>query len=202
MFVSSSTGSVQESLYNHFKEAIPIKPSAKFLQKIAVSIAFYFIYYYAPQSWIWGWVRQLRSPSPPPFPHCDELRLFYITSILLKFVCVPLSVMSFLSGALPSLEEFWILLGTQHTRLSSATFITFFATQMPATQINPTFLDVMFIQGNHLSIFLLSLTLLIWGMVLHWRQCLMEHTVIICNFVWIPNCLVNPELQELYMIFQ
>ena len=168
MFVSSSTGSAQESLYNHFKEAIPIKPSAKFLQKIAVSIAFYFIYYYAPQSWIWGWVRQLRSPSPPlPFPHCDELRLFYITSILLKFVCVPLSVMSFLSGALPSLEEFWILLGTQHTRLSSATFITFFATQMPATQINPAFLDVMFIQGNHLSIFLLSLTLLIWGMVLH-----------------------------------
>ena len=77
MFVSSSTGSAQESLYNHFKEAIPIKPSAKFLQKIAVSIAFYFIYYYAPQSWIWGWVRQLRGPSPPPpFPHCDELRLF------------------------------------------------------------------------------------------------------------------------------
>ena len=44
MFVSSSTGSVQESLYNHFKEAIPIKPSAEFLQKIVVSIAFYFQY--------------------------------------------------------------------------------------------------------------------------------------------------------------
>ena len=42
MFVSSSTGSVQESLYNHFKEAIPIKPLAEFLQKIVVSIAFYF----------------------------------------------------------------------------------------------------------------------------------------------------------------
>ena len=28
------------------------------------------------------------------------------------------------------------------------------------------------------------------------------NTVIICNFVWIPNCLVNPELQDLYMIFQ
>ena len=42
MFVSSSTGSVQEGLYNHFKETIPIKPSAEFLQKIAVSIAFYF----------------------------------------------------------------------------------------------------------------------------------------------------------------
>ena len=42
MFVSSSTGSVQESLYNHFKEAIPIIPSAEFLQKIAVSVAFYF----------------------------------------------------------------------------------------------------------------------------------------------------------------
>ena len=139
---------------------------------------------------------------PPPLPHCDELRLFYITSILLKFVCVPLSLTSFLSGALPSLEEFWILLGTQHTRLSSATFITFFTTQMPATQINPAFLDVMFIRGNHLSIFLLSRTLLIWGMVLHWRWCLMKHTVIICNFVWIPNCLVNPELQDLYMIFQ
>ena len=167
MFVSSSTGSVQESLYNHFKEAIPIKPSAKFLQKIAVSIAFYFIYYYAPQSWIWGWVRQLRGPSPPPSLTVMNYGFFYITSILLKFVCIPLSVMSFLSGALPSLEEFWILLGTQHTRLSSATFIIFFATQMPATQINPAFLDVMFIQGNHLSIFLLSLTLLIWGMVLH-----------------------------------
>ena len=164
MFVSSSTGSVQESLYKHFKEAIPIKPSAKFLQKIAVSIAFYFIYYYAPQSWIWGWVRQLRA-LPPPLPHGDDLRLFYITSILL--VCVPLSVTSFLSGALPSLEEFWILLGTQHTRSSSANFITFFATQMPATQINPAFLDVMFIRGNHLSIFLLSRTLFIWGMVLH-----------------------------------
>ena len=164
MFVSSSTGSVQESLYNHFKEAIPIKPPAKFLQKIAVSITFYFIYYYAPQSRIWGWVRQLRGPSPP-LPHCDELRPFYITSILL--VCVPLSVTSFLSGALPSLKEFWILLGTQHTRLSSANFITFFTTQMPATQINPAFLDVMFIRGNHLSIFLLSRTLLIWGMVLH-----------------------------------
>ena len=104
-------------------------------------------------------------PFPPPLPHCDELRPFYITSILL--VCVPLSVTSFLSGALPSLKEFWILLGTQHTRLSSANFITFFTTQMPATQINPAFLDVMFIRGNHLSIFLLSRTLLIWGMVLH-----------------------------------
>ena len=123
MFVSSSTGSVQESLYNHFKEATPIKPPAKFSQKIAVSIAFYFIYYYAPQSWIWGWVRQLRGPS---LPHCDDLGLFYITRILLKFVCAPLSVTSFLSGALPSLEEFWILLGTQHTRSSSANFITFF----------------------------------------------------------------------------
>ena len=160
MFVSSSTGSVQESLYNHFKEAIPIKPPAKFLQKIAVSIAFYFIYYYAPQSWIWGWVRQLRGPS---LPHCDDLRLFYITRILLKFVCAPLSVTSFLSGALPSLEEFWILLGNLHTRLSSANFITFFTTQMPATQINPAFLDVMFIRGNHLSIFLLSLACLFGG---------------------------------------
>ena len=143
-------------------------------------------------------------PFPPPPPSLTVMTygFFFITSILLKFVCVPLSVTSFLSGALPSLEEFWILLGTQHTRLSSANFITFFATQMPATQINPAFLDVMFIRGNHLSIFLLSRTLLIWGMVLHWRWCLMEHTVIICNFVWIPNCLVNPELQDLYMIFQ
>ena len=39
---SFSPGSVLESLYNHFKEAIPIKPLAEFLQKIAVSIAFYF----------------------------------------------------------------------------------------------------------------------------------------------------------------
>ena len=61
---------------------------------------------------------------PPPSLTVMNYGFFYITSILLKFVCVPLSVMSFLSGALPSLEEFWILLGTQHTRLSSATFIT------------------------------------------------------------------------------
>ena len=82
MFVSSSTGSVQESLYNHFKEAIPIKPPAKFLQKIAVSIAFYFIYYYAPQSWIWGWVRQLRGPFPPPPPSLTVMNYGFFISLV------------------------------------------------------------------------------------------------------------------------
>ena len=89
MFVSSSTGSVQESLYNHFKEAIPIKPSAEFLQKIAVSITF---------------------------------------TLLIRTTQVDLG-----KGA----------------------------------PINPAFLDVMFIRTNQQSIFLLSLTLLIWGKVLH-----------------------------------
>ena len=32
-----STASVQESLENHFKQSIPIKPSSEFLTKIAVS---------------------------------------------------------------------------------------------------------------------------------------------------------------------
>ena len=79
MFVSSSTGSVQESLYNHFKEAIPIKPSAQFLQKIAVSIDFYFQYTELDL----GMGATTPTPSPPsPLSHSVDLRLFYITSIL------------------------------------------------------------------------------------------------------------------------
>ena len=84
MFVSSSTGSVQESLYNHFKEAIPIKPSAEFLQKIAVSIAFTLLIRTTEVDLGKGAPTRppsLPSPSPPP-PHCDDQRLFYVTSIL------------------------------------------------------------------------------------------------------------------------
>ena len=99
----------------------------------------------------------------------------------MKFVCAPLSVTSFLSGAPPSLEEFWILIGTQHTQLSSPTFITFFATQMPCNPNKPRFSRCDVYSGKPLiDIFTLPY-LLIWGMVLHRRQCLMEHTVIIFN---------------------
>ena len=66
MFVSSSTGSVQESLYNHFKEAIPIKPSAEFLQKIAVSIAFTLLIRTTEVDL--GKGAPTRPPSLPPFP--------------------------------------------------------------------------------------------------------------------------------------
>ena len=69
MFVSSSTGSVQESLYNHFKEAIPIKPSAEFLQKIAVSIAFIFSLLIRSTEVDLGKC----APTPPP---CNQVTFF------------------------------------------------------------------------------------------------------------------------------
>ena len=71
MFVSSSTGSVQESLYNHFKEAIPIKPSAEFLQKIAVSIAFIFSLLIRFTEVDLGKC----APTPPP---CNQVTFFFI----------------------------------------------------------------------------------------------------------------------------
>ena len=81
---SFSPGSVLESLNNHSKEVIPIKPLAEFLQKIVVSIAFYFQFINMNHRGESGeGVQRVCHPSP-----CDDLWLFFITNVLQKnYLC-------------------------------------------------------------------------------------------------------------------
>ena len=167
MFVSSSTGSVQESLYHHFKEAIGLKSSPEFLREIVLSIAFYFHFINTnhrggsgkgcrPAAFLYHW-----CPAKKLFSSPCQLR----PSLVVHFPPKKNPYPNSWSFPTPSILDWAVRL-----------LLNFIQLRCRAIQINPAFLDVTFIRGNHLSILLLFLSLLIWGRGVHRGQCLSEQT--------------------------